>query len=385
MIAPASALIELPVETEVLGGDFSRRQADWSEIGPRKVYIVDPLCDPRWDGFLRTHPRASLFHSSGWLRALATTYGYRPVAYTTSGFDEPLRNAAVFCEIESWMTGKRLVSLPFSDHSDWLVDQKEDSRSIWEALQQSMQQQRWRHIELRPLRPIGMPVWPGHTRVKYSFHALDLRPNLETIFTNFHKSSIQRKIRRAEREGLIYCEGSSERLLDQFYDLLCITRKRHRLPPQPKQWFANLMQYVGDGVKIRVVLRDGCPVAAMITVRYKNTMIYKYGCSDKQLNRLGGNHLLFWNAIQDAKRSGLLCFDFGRADADQQGLITFKKRWGAAESILTYSRYSIGSSSVNMFDLPAGTWKTQAAKFVLSCLPSRMVVRIGQAFYGHAG
>jgi len=385
MIAPATALIELPVETEVPGGDLSHRHADRSEIRPRKVYIVDPLCDPRWDGFLRTHPLASLFHSSGWLRALATTYGYRPIAYSTCGSDEPLRNAAVFCQVESWLTGRRLVSLPFSDHCDWLVDNKEDTRSIWEALEQSMQRQHWRHIELRPLRSVRMPAWLVHARIRYSFHALDLRPDLETIFANFHKSSIQRKIRRAEREGLVYCEGSSERLLDQFYGLLCITRKRHRLPPQPRRWFANLMQCVGDGVKIRVVLKEGRPVAAMITVRYQNTMIYKYGCSDKQFNRFGGNHLLFWNAIKDAKNSGLLCFDFGRADADQQGLITFKKRWGAAESILNYSRHSIASSSTNMFDLPAGTWKTRAAKFVLSCLPSRMVVRIGQAFYGHAG
>jgi hypothetical protein len=354
-------------------------------MAPKHVYVIDPLLDPRWDEFLQWHPRASMFHSSGWLRALALTYGYRPIAYSTCPAGEPLRNAAVFCEVQSWLTGRRLVSLPFSDHCEWLADKEEDTRAIWKFLEKSMPRRQWRHIELRPLHPIGIPALRASSAVRYSFHALDLGPSLETIFENFHRSSIQRKIRRAEREQLTYSEGCSELLLDQFYGLLCITRKRHGVPPQPRRWFANLLRYAGDGIKIRVVSKDGRPVAAMITVRYKDSMVYKYGCSDKPFNRFGSNHLLFWKAIQDAKNSGLRCFDFGRADADQQGLITFKNRWCAVESILEYSRYSPDFSSPSMFDLRAGAWTTRAAKRVLSGLPLSMVVSIGEAFYGHAG
>jgi hypothetical protein len=383
MIAEATDLTQL--DTEAPGCGVPDDGAAWAEMRPKQVYVIDPLLDPRWDKFLQWHPRASIFHTSGWLRALAMTYGYRPVAYSTCSFDEPLHNAAVFCEVKSWLTGRRLVSLPFSDHCEWLVDEIEDTRSIWESLEQSMRRQHWRHIELRPLRPIAIPFWRTRSEVPYSFHALDLGPSLETIFGNFHQSSIQRKIRRAEREQLVYSEGCSEHLLNQFYGLLCITRKRLGVPPQPRRWFTNLIRCVGDGIKIRVVSKDEHPVAAMMTVRYKDTMVYKYGCSDKRYNRFGSNHLLFWKAIQDAKNSGLRCFDFGRADAGQQGLITFKNRWGAVESILEYSRYSTDSSTTNMFDLRAGTWKTRAARFVLSGLPSKMVARIGQVFYGHAG
>jgi Acetyltransferase (GNAT) domain len=356
-----------------------------NEPRTKKVYIIDPLQDPRWDVFLQLHPRASLFHSSGWLRALAVTYGYRPIAYTTCSPGESLCNAAVFCQVESWLTGRRLVSLPFSDHCEWLVDKREDARAICEALEQSIESEHWRYIELRPLSLGRMPFELSRSQVRYTFHALDLRPNLEVIFANFHKSSIQRKISRAKREGLTYCEGSSDLLLNHFYRLLRITRKRHRLPPQPRRWFANLIRYFGDGVKIRLALKNGRPVAAMLTVRYKDTMVYKYGCSDKAFNRLGSMHLLFWNAIQEAKEAGLRCFDFGRTDADQQGLITFKSRWGGVESVLDYSRYRTGASSLHLFDLSTGKWKANAAKFVLSHLPSGVVSRIGEALYGHVG
>ena len=372
------------VGTDVVYRGAPNKRAAENEVRPKRVYIVDPLQDPRWDAFLQSHAGASLFHSEGWLRTLAMTYGYRPIAYTTCGFDEALNNAAVFCQVESWLTGRRLVSLPFSDHCEWLVDNEQDTRAICTALEQSIERQHWRYIELRPLRPSGIFLL-SHSHFRYSFHVLDLRPKLETIFANFHKSSIQRKIHRAEREGLTYCEGSSDLLLNHFYLLFRITRERHRLPPTPRQWFANLIRYCGDGAKIRVALKDERPVAAMITVRYKDTMVYKYGCSDKRFNRFGSMHLLFWNAIQEAKNSGLRSFDFGRTDADQRGLIDFKGRWGAVESVLDYSRYSAGASSTHLFDLSAGKWKVKAAKFVLSQLPSSVVDRIGQALYGHVG
>ena len=371
--------------TDVLYSDPMNREVAGNEARRKLVYTVDPLQDPRWDEFLQLHPRASVFHSSGWLRTLASTYGYRPIAYTTCTPGTPLRNAAVFCEVDSWLTGKRLVSLPFSDHCDWLVDKKEDTRAICTALELAIEHEHWGCIELRPLRPIGIPIWLSRSQVRYTFHALDLRPSLETVFANFHKSSIQRKIRRAEREGLTYCEGTSDVLLNHFYTLLRITRKRHRLPPQPPKWFANLLRYSGDCVKIRVAFKDKRPVAAMITVCYKDTMMYKYGCSDARFNRLGSMHLLFWKAIQEAKNSGLLCFDFGRTDTDQQGLITFKGRWGAAESVLDYSRYCILGSSTHLLDLTAGTWKVRAAKLILSQLPSSIVDRIGRTLYGHVG
>ena len=359
-----------------------------SGSGTKKVYAIDPLQDPRWDDFLRSHARASLFHSSGWLRALASTYSYRPIVYTTSPPHEPLRNAAIFCEVDSWLTGRRLVSLPFSDHCEWLEDDnnnKDDVRAICGALEQAMERQNWRYIELRPVHPIGVPVWLSRSQVRYTFHALDLRPSLEMIFVNFHKSSIQRKIRRAEREGLNYREGSTDLLFNQFYRLFRITRERHGMPPPPRRWFANLIRECGDGLKVRVAYLADRPVAAMITIRYKDTMMYKYGCSDTRFNRLGSMHLLFWNAIQEAKAADLHCFDFGRTDADQPGLITFKGRWGATETILDYFRFSNGTTSTHLFDLRAGTWKVNAAKFVVSQLPSRLVARIGSALYGHVG
>ena len=90
------------------------------------VFRINPLVDPRWPHLLERHPCASVFHTAEWLGALRATYGYLPMAYTTSPPDAPLTNGWVFCEIDSWLTGRRLVSLPFSDHCEPLADNPAD-------------------------------------------------------------------------------------------------------------------------------------------------------------------------------------------------------------------------------------------------------------------
>src|SRR5271165_6522575 len=99
------------------------------------VYEIDPLQDPRWNELVLEHAWGSLFHSPSWLEALRSTYGYDPVVISTCAPNRPLTNGLVFCRVESWLTGRRFVSLPFSDHCDPLVN----SRTELELLLSSME------------------------------------------------------------------------------------------------------------------------------------------------------------------------------------------------------------------------------------------------------
>src|SRR5690349_16854880 len=95
-----------------------------------QCYEVNPLSDSRWDLLVRRHPFGTVFHSPSWLRALNRTYGYYPVALTTSPPDSELSNGLVYCHVSSWVTGRRLVSLPFSDHCDSLISATSDADSL---------------------------------------------------------------------------------------------------------------------------------------------------------------------------------------------------------------------------------------------------------------
>ncbi len=349
------------------------------------VYHVDPFNDERWDQLVDRHSRTSVFHSSAWLRALYLTYGYKPIVYTTSSPGQDLQNGIVLCEVKSWLTGKRLVSLPFSDHCEPLVDSPAERNALSVALQEEMGSRKWNYLELRPLSEFPMRTPYCHTAITYAFHQLDLRPGIDEVFRNFHKSSTQRKIRRAEREGLVCREGSTKELLNIFYDLFTLTRKRHGLAPPSKAWFANLMTCFGEALKIRVAFRNTTAVAAILTIRHKDTLTYKYGCSDSQFHPLGCMHFLFWKALQDATAAGLRVLDFGRTNADQQGLITFKNRWGATQSVLTYSRYGLSKNSTHLCDIYSSKRKSTAVKSVLKLVSPAVLPAVGSALYKHIG
>lgn len=345
------------------------------------TYKLNPLTDSRWPQFVAEHPYASIFHTREWLNALHLTYGYEPVVFTTSQGPD-LYDAVLFCEVRSWLTGKRLVSLPFSDHCQPLADAV-NLREILHSLHEQRERQQLRYIELRPVFGDSVPdMTDQFTRSKrFCFHSIDLRPDLETIYKGFHANCVRRKIKRAEREGILYESGRSDELLQKFRHLLLLTRRRHQLPPQPASWFHNILHCLGDLITIHVVSKDSMPVASILTLTYKSSMVYKYGCSDAQFNALGGTSLLFWKAIQQAKSTGIEEFDLGRSSYDDPGLIAFKDHLGAASSELTYFR----NPPLRPRPVEQRQRVPSLPRQVLAHLPDPIFAGVGQLLYRHIG
>jgi len=346
---------------------------------------LDPLKDPRWPRFLERHPLASVFHSVPWLCALQETYGYDPAVFTTSPENKELTDGVAVCSVLSWATGSRMVSLPFSDHCDPLVGDSQTLTRIVAAIQSYLRDRRWRYLEVRPLHGLDCGDSFFQSGEAYVHHQLDLAPGLDSLFARFHKDSVQRKIYRAERERVRCEEGASEAFLRAFYSLFVLTRRRHNIPPQPLAWFRNLIASFNKALQIRVAFKDDQPVAAILTIRYKSTLTYKYGCSDSQQNRFGGTQMLFWKAIEEAKRMGLLWFDLGRSEAKHVGLVTFKDRWGAARSNLIYMRSYTGGTTPAGRTMALDGWKLQLAKEVFARSPDKLLCLMGNLFYKHVG
>ena len=346
------------------------------------IYTLDPLQDSRWLELLQKHPEASVFHTPSWLQALRRTYGYQPIVFTTASPKEQLKDGIVFCRVKDWLRGSRLVSVPFSDHCQPLVSDEGNLALLLDAVRRNQGCEKWKYIELRPL-----PSWEcDHdsqaafvASKEFFFHRLDLRPDVDALFGNFHKSCVRRKIYRAERENLEYESGRSEALLSQFYCLLVLTRRRQRLPPQPITWFRNLIDYLGSRLTIRVVSKDRQPVASIVTLSFKHSLVYKYGCSDARHHRLGGMQLLLWRAIQEGKSAGALEFDLGRSDAHNSGLVAFKDHWGAPKSHLVYFRFPPNRSSARR------DHDRQWASHLFRWMPDRVLTVAGKLLYRHIG
>jgi CelD/BcsL family acetyltransferase involved in cellulose biosynthesis len=345
----------------------------------RQVYELDPLADARWPAVVASHPLASVFHTRAWLSALKATYGYRPLVLTTSPPGAPLTDAVVFCEIDSWLTGRRLISLPFSDHCEPLLHEPAVLEALLQHARSAVEQGRYRRIEIRPHSARGEEVRSFQPKGGAVLHRLDLTAAADQLFRSFHKDCIQRKIRRAEREKLVYEEGNSDEQLNDFYRLMTMTRRRHRLPPQPLHWFRALIAAFGPSLKIRIVRKDGAAVASILTLSHRQTMVYKYGCSDASANKFGGTPMLFWQTIQEAKANGQNELDMGRSDLDDPGLSVFKEHWGSVATPLTYWRYPVKEPR----ERPA--WQRTWTDRVIAASPDRVLQLAGNVLYRHVG
>jgi lipid II:glycine glycyltransferase (peptidoglycan interpeptide bridge formation enzyme) len=123
------------------------------------------------------------------------------------------------------------ISLPFSDHCEPLIQNRGELVAFLAELRVRVQAARCSYVELRPLSLLNKTQHEFQTSEQFYYHSIDLRVGAGEVFRRFHRDCIQRKIRRAEREGIEACEGTGPEALRMFYDLVIQTRRRQGLPP----------------------------------------------------------------------------------------------------------------------------------------------------------
>lgn len=350
------------------------------------AHRLDPLHDPRWADLLAWHPDASVFHTPAWLEALRACYGYEPVAYTSAQPGEPLRDGLVCCRVSTWLTRERLVSVPFADHCQPLLAPDPDAGASWRRLIAAAERDRRGYIEIRPLRaPRGERADTGWgASAEYALHTAPIAGERQALLGSFHRDCVQRRIRRAEREGLAVEIGRAPALLEAFFALHAMTRRRHGLPPQPRAWFRHLAEEFGDGLTVFVARHQQREVAGIVTLLFRQRLTYKYGASDAAFHALGAMPLLVWRAIEEGRRRGAQVLDLGRSELSNAGLIAFKAHWHASQQSLTYFRCP-GSGRRTPQDLPWRIRAARPARGLARHLPQPVLNAAGELLYRHIG
>ena len=75
------------------------------------------------------HKEYSFFHTKEWAHLLNSSYGYKPVYFCIFN-DRKLSSLIPSMRIKSFLTGKRLVSLPFSDVSEPFIEHYDDAERV---------------------------------------------------------------------------------------------------------------------------------------------------------------------------------------------------------------------------------------------------------------
>jgi hypothetical protein len=155
------------------------------------------------------------------------------------------------------------------------------------------------------------------------------------------------------------------------------------MPVQPVAWFRNVLKELGERARIYLARHDGKPAAALFMLTHGTSLVYKYGCSDVELNRLGATPWLIWRAIQDGKAAGLQRLDLGRSDRDNSGLITFKDHLGGVRSELHY--YRSDGHTAQRAGLRSQFSYGHLARRAFAAVPTSWQMSIGSRLYRHFG
>jgi CelD/BcsL family acetyltransferase involved in cellulose biosynthesis len=317
------------------GSGHFRARAAMPAGDERMDAAVVELTDHRWTDFVTAHPAATPFHHPGWTEVLAACYGFRAFALTVSDLTGAVRAGLPVVEVRHLRGGPKWVSLPYTDYCPLLASTTQEEEQLTGALYRASRAAGARHVEIRA--PVAGDSAAGPAALR---HVLALTRDSAEVYTGFHRSQVQRSIRRAEREGLtVRLAARQEDLVGTFYRLHLRTRRRQGVPVQPRRFFRLLWEHAitaGLG-SVLIVEASARPIAAAVFLAWNDTVIYKFGASDPDSLSLRPNHLLFWHAIRSACEQGYRWFDFGRTDIGHEGLRRFKLSWGAVEEPLVYA------------------------------------------------
>src|SRR5215213_7075934 len=113
-----------------------------------KFRQIDPLRDPGWDNSIKGAPEATIFHTSHWARVLSGAYGYVPHYYLAEHSGK--RIGLCLSEVNSWLTGRRASSLPFTDECVVLgIDDAALWNEVLKFCSQIALRNKWKRIEFR--------------------------------------------------------------------------------------------------------------------------------------------------------------------------------------------------------------------------------------------
>lgn len=331
------------------------------------------------------HPLGWLTHTSTWARILLRSFPHlRPHYLALEDEAGELWGGLAAMEFSSRLTGRRLVSLPYSTLCDPLVRNRDEWLRLLEAADAKRKALGLAFLEVRTSQAGELVVATDGilSRQDFAWHRLDLQRSLDEILKGFSRRAVRPCIHRAERLGFrVRPIRPSD--FDSFWRLYAGTRSRLGLPVFPRSFFRRwLDELLPRGWLRGCLVEDGDRVlSVLIALVYRDRMSAEVIGSDPSASGRFPNHIAFWEAIRGAHALGLAEFDFGRTPVGEKGLMDFKRRWGTRCEFLTFGY--LPPSSADHAD--RNGFSRRAAGWMCNTVPQSVLPAVSRFLYRHAG
>ncbi len=343
------------------------------------------LSDTRWHTFVEQQTEDHFYYKQAWLDLITQLYGYSLIPLTTTNATGQITGFLPLCSMQSPLTGRRLVALPFSDHCPLLAADNASANDLIDQATRLAREQKAKYLELRTgandVLAKRSDLTEGNLYVRW---LMPLNSDTNAVWTALRKP-VQHQVKKSRKLGVQVRLAQSRADMAEYYRLHLQTRsKKHGMPAQPQRFFFELWDAFAANGSVQLLLAEyeGTIIAAIILLASGTTVRYAYGASDENYLHLAPNNLLIWTAITWGCELGYQTLDLGRTACNNEGLMEFKRRWGAVMEPLPYYYYpqmaGLASTSESSwkFRLLTGCWKR---------LPLSIAGSLGSQLYKHLG
>ena len=298
-----------------------------------KVIEIDPIQDSRWDAFVKRHPFGWVVHLSGWKQVLETTFPHMKGHYyaVVDPKTNEIKAGLPLFDVRSWLTGNRLVSIPFATLCDPLVSSAEEMEVLRREAIHLFEKKNFSYLEIKMLHVAPFVESKNFAdECFFKHHYLELADGPDALWRNFNYKAVRYEINKAGKHNLTVRAAEGESDFAQFYRLYTITRKRLGLPSQPRPFFKTLWDTFAPSGNVAILLAEfeGSIIAAHFLLQFSGRVSAEAVGWDIGHSRTSPNHFLFWEGIRSACENGFRIYDFGRTSPNNRHLMNFKKRWG---------------------------------------------------------
>jgi CelD/BcsL family acetyltransferase involved in cellulose biosynthesis len=338
---------------------------------------LDPVVDPRWNALVRAR-KSSVFQSPAWLGVLRDTYDLdirADVLLDEAG--DPIAGIA-YAKLHDMMD-PRIISLPFSDFCDPIVETAEE----WEALIHPLLAE-GRRLSLRCLNaelPREDARFEEKNRARW--HAVALEREPDDIWASLHPSA-RRSIRKARASGVTVRPADTRDDLRAFFELHLKLRKyKYRLLAQPYRFFENIWDAFiapGNGALLLAAIGDEV-IGGVLFLEWCDTLYYKFNASSAAHLVLRPNDVVVWEGIDHGRRRGLRYVDFGLSDPEQDGLVRYKRKFATDEKEIYLLEHSPDGSPSESDARMRSLLPVLTGLFVDETVPDEITERAGDVLY----
>ena len=138
------------------------------------IQILNPITHPSWDDLVIPKQPFSFFYSKSWAEVICKSYNYKPYYFLLSDENKKIALAPMI-EIRSHLTGKRGVSLPFTDHCEPIFSEERYFTYLLKHIINVGEKSGWKYIEIRGGEKLFKNALPSSC---FYAHTLDLNANV---------------------------------------------------------------------------------------------------------------------------------------------------------------------------------------------------------------